>query len=119
MEQVEQGLAGLTELIDRYGKEIRFISEEALDGDREPSAEEFRTRITGAQDRIYREALETYDRIVKAAQHGRALGRRRCPEAFKGHTGCRDRPPCLCPARIGHVADDIASGRIGHIDGVA
>ena len=68
MEQVEQGLSGLTELIDRYGKEIRFISEEALDGDREPSAEEFRTRITGAQDRIYREALETYDRIVKAGQ---------------------------------------------------
>ena len=68
MEQVEQGLTGLTELIDRYGKEIRFISEEALDGDREPSAEEFRTRITGAQDRIYREALETYDRIVKAGQ---------------------------------------------------
>lgn len=68
MEQVEQGLSGLTELIDRYGKEIRFISEEALDGDREPSAEEFRTRVTGAQDRIYREALETYDRIVKAGQ---------------------------------------------------
>ena len=63
--------------------------------------------------------LIVHDRIVKAAQHGRALGRRRCPEAFKGHTGCRDRPPCLCPARIGHVADDIASGRIGHIDGVA
>jgi len=68
MEQVEQGLSGLTELIDRYGKEIRFISEEALDGDREPSAEEFRSRVTGAQDRIYREALETYDRIVKAGQ---------------------------------------------------
>jgi len=68
MEQVEQGLAGLTELIDRYGKEIRLISEEALDGDREPSAEEFRSRITGAQDRIYREALETYDRIANVGQ---------------------------------------------------
>ncbi len=68
MEQVQQDLSGLTELIDRYGKEIRFISEEALDGDKEPSAEEFRTRITGAQDRIYREALETHDRIVKAGQ---------------------------------------------------
>ena len=66
MDQVEQGLTGLTELIDRYGKEIRDISEEALDGDREPSAEEFRSRITGTQDRIYREALEVYDRLVSA-----------------------------------------------------
>ena len=40
MDQVEQGLSGLTELIDRYGKEIRDISEEALDGGREPTAEE-------------------------------------------------------------------------------
>ncbi len=68
MEQVEQGLSGLTERINRYGQETRFISEEVLDGNREPSAEEFRTRITGAPDRIYREALETYDRIVKAGQ---------------------------------------------------
>lgn len=66
MDQVEQGLSGLTELIDRYGKEIRDISEEALDGGREPSAEEFRSRITGTQDRIYREALEVYDRLVSA-----------------------------------------------------
>jgi len=66
MDQVEQGLTGLTELIDRYGKEIRDISEEALDGGREPSAEEFRSRITGTQDRIYREALEVYDRLVSA-----------------------------------------------------
>ncbi len=66
MDQVEQGLSGLTELIDRYGKEIRDISEEALDGGREPSAEEFRSRITGTQDRIYREALEVYDRLVSS-----------------------------------------------------
>ncbi len=66
MDQVEQGLSGLTELIDRYGKEIRDISEEALDGGREPTAEEFRSRITGTQDRIYREALEVYDRLVSA-----------------------------------------------------
>ncbi len=66
MDQVEQGLSGLTELIDRYGKEIRGISEEALDIGREPTAEEFRSRITGTQDRIYREALEVYDRLVSA-----------------------------------------------------
>ncbi len=64
MDQVEQGLSGLTELIDRYGKEIRGISEEALDGGREPSAEEFRSRITGIPGRIYREALEVYDRLA-------------------------------------------------------
>ncbi len=66
MDQVEQGLTGLTELIDRYGKEIRGISEEALDIGREPTAEEFRSRITGTQDRIYREALEVYDRLVSS-----------------------------------------------------
>lgn len=64
MDQVEQGLSALTELIDRYGTEIRTISEEALNGGRESSAEEFRGKITDVQDRIHREALEMFDRLV-------------------------------------------------------
>ena len=64
MEQVEQGLADLTELLDRYGREIREISEEALNGGGEPLADEFRGKITGVQTRIQREALEKYDHLM-------------------------------------------------------
>ena len=64
MEQVEQGLADLTELLDRYGREVREISEEALNGGGEPLADEFRGKITGVQTRIQREALEKYDHLM-------------------------------------------------------
>ncbi|MFQ5657097.1 MAG: hypothetical protein ACE5G5_06115 [Candidatus Methylomirabilales bacterium] len=64
MEQVEQGLADLTELLDRYGREIRTISEEALNGGGDPSADEFRGKISGVQERIHREAIERYDQLV-------------------------------------------------------
>lgn len=64
MEQIEQGLADLTELLDRYGREVREISEEALNGGGEPLADEFRGKITGVQERIRREALERYDHLM-------------------------------------------------------
>ncbi len=67
MDQFEQGMADLVALIDRYGKEIRAISEETLEAGRESSTEEFQGKVAGVQDRIYREALEMYGHLVAAA----------------------------------------------------
>jgi hypothetical protein len=58
MEQLEQAMSGMTELFDRYGKEIRAISEEALGRAHEASVEEFRVKVAEVQDRIQREACE-------------------------------------------------------------
>lgn len=64
MDQMEQALSGLRELIDHYGKEIRAVSEEVLDGGRETSPEEFQGKVTEIQDRTHREASERYDQLV-------------------------------------------------------
>ncbi len=64
MDQLEQALSGLRELIDHYGKEIRAVSEEVLNGGRETSLEEFQSKVTEIQDRTHREASERYDRLV-------------------------------------------------------
>lgn len=63
MEQLEQAMSGMTELFDRYGKEIRAISEEALVRAHESSVEEFRGKVSDLQDRMHREACEMYDRL--------------------------------------------------------
>ena len=63
MEQLEQGMSGMTEIFDRYGKEIRAISEEALGRAHEASVEEFRGKISELQDRMHWEACEMYDRL--------------------------------------------------------
>lgn len=64
MDQIEQALSGLRELIDHYGKEIRTVSEEVLNGGRETSPEEFQSKVTEIQDRTHREASERYDQLV-------------------------------------------------------
>ena len=64
MDQLEQALSGLRELIDHYGKEIRAVSEEVLNGGRETSPEEFQIKVTEIQDRTHREASEGYDQLV-------------------------------------------------------
>ena len=64
MEQMEQALSGLRELIDHYGKEIRAISEEVLNGGRETSEDTFQAKVAEIQDRIHREAAERFDHLV-------------------------------------------------------
>ncbi len=66
MDQIGQGLSGLRELIDHYGKEILAISEEVLNGGGESSMEELRDKVTEIQDRIHHEALARYDHLVEA-----------------------------------------------------
>lgn len=64
MDQMERALSGLRELIDHYGKEIRAVSEEVLNGGRENSPEDFQGKVSEIQDRIHREASERYDHLV-------------------------------------------------------
>ncbi len=52
MDQMEQALSGLRELIDHYGKEIRAVSEEVLNGGRETSPEEFAEHVDNGR-RVY------------------------------------------------------------------
>ena len=66
MDHIEQALSGLRELIDHYGKEIRTISEEVLNGGWDTSPEQFQGKVTEIQDRIHREAVERYDQLVGA-----------------------------------------------------
>ncbi len=64
MQLLEQGMSSMTELIDRYSREIHTISEEVLVRGHEASVEDFRGRVAEVQDRIHREACEVYDRLV-------------------------------------------------------
>ena len=65
MSQLEQGMSGLTELVDRYAKEIRAVSEEVLNAVQKPSSDDLRRKVTEVQDRIYQEALEKYDHVER------------------------------------------------------
>ncbi|MFQ5658046.1 MAG: hypothetical protein ACE5G5_10925 [Candidatus Methylomirabilales bacterium] len=65
MDQLEQGMAGLADLMDRYAKEIRAVSEEVLGGMQKPSSDELRRKVSEAQDRIYREALAMYGNLER------------------------------------------------------
>ena len=64
MERLEQRVLGMTELIDRYRKEICAISEEVLGRNHEVTGEVFRDKLTEVQDRMHVEACEMYDRLV-------------------------------------------------------
>ncbi|MFQ5804288.1 MAG: hypothetical protein ACE5JQ_15465, partial [Candidatus Methylomirabilales bacterium] len=64
MQLLEQGMSDMTELIDRYSREIHTISGEVLGRGHEASVEEFRDRVAEVQDRMHREACEMYDRLV-------------------------------------------------------
>ncbi len=66
MDQLEQGMTDLVALIDRYGKEIQAISEEALQGGGKRPGGDLRGKVTEVQDRIHRQAMELYDRLVGA-----------------------------------------------------
>lgn len=65
MDHVEQGMVGLADLMDRYAKEIRTVTEEVLGGAQKPSSDELRRKVTEAQDRIYREALAMYGNLER------------------------------------------------------
>lgn len=65
MDQVEQGMSALTELIDRYAKEIRGVSEEVLGGVQKPSSDDIRRKVTDVQERIYREAVAMYGNLER------------------------------------------------------
>lgn len=65
MDQLEQGMTGLTELIDRYAKEIQAVLEEDLVGAQKPSWDDLRRKITEVQDRICRGALEMYGHLER------------------------------------------------------
>lgn len=64
MEQIEQGMSSMTELIDRYSKEIRTISEEVLGMAPEASVDALRGKVAEVQDRMHREAREIHDRLL-------------------------------------------------------
>jgi hypothetical protein len=64
MQLLEQGMSSMTEVIDRYSREIHTISEEVVGRGHEASVEEFRGRVAEVQDRMHREACEVYDRLV-------------------------------------------------------
>lgn len=68
MQLLEQGMSSMTELIDRYSKEIHTISGEVLGRGHEASVEEFRGRVAEIQDRMHREACEVYDRLVEESR---------------------------------------------------
>lgn len=64
MQQIEQGISGMKEIIDRFRKEVQTISEEALQMDHEASVEDLRGRVAEVQSRMHREASEMYDRLL-------------------------------------------------------
>jgi len=64
MEQLIQGMSRMAELIDRYSKEIRTISEEVLGMEPEATVEQLRGRVAEVQDRIHQEACEIHDRLL-------------------------------------------------------
>jgi hypothetical protein len=64
MQLLEQGMSSMTELMDRYSREIHTISGEVLGRGHEASVEEFRGKVAEVQDRMHREACEVYDRLV-------------------------------------------------------
>lgn len=64
MEPLEQRMLGMTELIDRYRKEICTISEEVFGRGQQASVEAVRDKLTEVQDRMHMEACEMYDRLV-------------------------------------------------------
>ncbi|MFQ5989009.1 MAG: hypothetical protein ACE5K9_03740 [Candidatus Methylomirabilales bacterium] len=63
MDYLEQGMSGLTDLMDRFAKEIRIVSEEAIGATHKPSSDELRRKVAEAQDRIAREASEIFGRL--------------------------------------------------------
>lgn len=64
MEQLIQGMSRMAELIDRYSKEIRTISEQVLSMAPEASVDMLRGKVAEVQDRMHREAGEIHDRLV-------------------------------------------------------
>ena len=62
MDYVEQGNAGLRNLMDRYTREIRAVLEDAVSRDQKPSPEDLRRKVAEAQERIAREATEIFGR---------------------------------------------------------
>lgn len=64
---LEQFVSGLGKLIEDYAKEIREISDKALVGNPNLSADELRAKIADAQTRCYRQALEMYYHLVGVA----------------------------------------------------
>ena len=64
MQQVEQGISGMKEIIDRFRKEVQTISEEALEMGHQASVEELRGKVAEVQNRMHREACEMYDRLL-------------------------------------------------------
>ena len=64
MEQIEQGMSSMTELLDRYSREIRTISEEVLGMAPEASVDALRGKVAEVQDRLHREACQIHDRLL-------------------------------------------------------
>ena len=65
MDYLEQGMSGLTDLMDRFAKEIRAVSEDAVSRDQKPSPEDLRRKVAEAQERIAREATEIFGRLER------------------------------------------------------
>ncbi len=64
---LEQFASSLGEMIDQYWKEINAISEEALAGGEKHSTDEIRGKVADVQNRVYRELMERYGRLILGA----------------------------------------------------
>ena len=66
MEKVEALAQGLSDLLERFSKEMRAITEEVMGTGRHRSLDELRQRIRTVQEEVYREALQTYGDLLGA-----------------------------------------------------
>lgn len=65
MNYLEQGMSGLMDLMERYAKEVRAVSEEAIGREQKPSPDDLRRKVAEAQERIARESLEIFGRLER------------------------------------------------------
>lgn len=66
MEKVEALAQGLSDLLERFSKEMRAITEEVMGSGRHRSLDELRQRIRAVQEEVYREALQKYGDLLGA-----------------------------------------------------
>ncbi|MFQ5881369.1 MAG: hypothetical protein ACE5I9_02690 [Candidatus Methylomirabilales bacterium] len=66
MEKVEVLAAGLSDLLERFSKEMQVITSEVMGGGRHRSVEELRQRIRMVQEEVYQETLQKYGDLLGA-----------------------------------------------------
>ena len=67
MEKVEVLATQLSELLERFSKEMQAITGEVMESGRHGTVEELRDRIRALQEEVYQEALQKYGDLLGTA----------------------------------------------------